>query len=562
MRSIIFRLTAYFLVFICCVFGVIYLLATGIQRQSLEKTRNLADRMGAEYLRGQWEKQAKAMVDLYAEQLVRPLYVMDIQTIQDMTAVVGRQGSMASIHVLDDKGRVLSDGAKDPAQTGLVYSPDMRLGPDTFLVKSPIVAGPRVLGSVVAEFDIKAILQAGDDLNAKARKIFDLAAADNARQLGTLFVFAALVGVLGATLLTRGLTWRIDKISDSIEQLARHDYDIVLSGDSRDEIGRLGTTLRHVAASLRDSTVTKSYLEALINNMPVGMAVTDQAGRILVSNPCFRDLCGPSGGPPAPLAEALPLDPPGLDPLLDELRRKETMVSRDITLSCPERIVDAHLLGVPIAANGKPADTHFLFVIHDISERKNFERRLADLANHDHLTGLANRRSIITAMEEELRLYREDQEKGFWLAFVDLDEFKTINDTLGHAAGDVILSAVAIRLAEASRVSDVVARLGGDEFLVLLRGDIPPAKAKEIGQRFLEYARGPFFVNGAQVSVSASIGLARSDRRHASADDILREADAAMYEAKKLGRDRLVILPYELASQDIKGNVSHPEPKW
>jgi diguanylate cyclase (GGDEF)-like protein len=160
--------------------------------------------------------------------------------------------------------------------------------------------------------------------------------------------------------------------------------------------------------------------------------------------------------------------------------------------------------------------------------------RLAHSALHDGLTGLPNRALLSDRIAQALsRPHRRGRRVA--LLFVDLDRFKVVNDSLGHAAGDVLLRQAADRLSAATRDADTVARLGGDEFVVLCE-DIDPARAEQIAQRIVDAFRAPFVLDGHGTVVTASVGVAIADA-HATAAQLLRDADTAMYRVKHGGRN-------------------------
>jgi diguanylate cyclase (GGDEF)-like protein/PAS domain S-box-containing protein len=177
----------------------------------------------------------------------------------------------------------------------------------------------------------------------------------------------------------------------------------------------------------------------------------------------------------------------------------------------------------------------------DVTDSARARRELEHRATYDTLTGCHNRSSILGALEEELR---REAEGGLGVVYVDLDEFKPVNDRLGHAAGDELLVLVAKRLAEASRDSDLVGRLGGDEFLLVLR-DIPGSEvAMRVAERVCGLLSTPFEVSGSPVRLSGSVGVACSDRgTDVSADELVKRADAAMYLSKGQRQGRPVLSP-------------------
>ena len=188
-----------------------------------------------------------------------------------------------------------------------------------------------------------------------------------------------------------------------------------------------------------------------------------------------------------------------------------------------------------------PAVRGIVINIHDATDRKLAEEQLAHQALHDPLTGLANRTLLRDRTDHALaRRQRNDEDVA--IIFCDLDGFKAVNDSLGHAAGDRLLAEVAVRLVDAVRPSDTVARLGGDEFAVLLEGSHHlETEAATIAERVRQVVSDPVVIEGMPLVLTASIGLAIAGHDgQQCADELLRDADTAMYEAKEQGRDCVV----------------------
>ena len=179
----------------------------------------------------------------------------------------------------------------------------------------------------------------------------------------------------------------------------------------------------------------------------------------------------------------------------------------------------------------------------DISERKQAEERIHQLAFYDALTGLANRRLLMDHLQHALAASARHGSRGA-LIFVDLDHFKTINDTLGHGVGDQLLREVAARIRYCVRLGDTVARLGGDEFVVLIEDldettEIAASQAEGVGRKIMTALSQPYRLGGSLQHSTPSLGIALFAGGQADADELLRQADLAMYQAKAEGRNSL-----------------------
>ncbi len=173
----------------------------------------------------------------------------------------------------------------------------------------------------------------------------------------------------------------------------------------------------------------------------------------------------------------------------------------------------------------------------DITQRKNAERQIVHQAYHDALTGLPNRMLFYDRLTQALSLARRD-ERGLAVLFLDLDQFKLVNDTLGHGAGDRLLVEIARRLQSSLRDSDTVARVGGDEFTLLLRNIDDGGDAARAAQKVLEAIARPAEIDGQRLYLTTSIGISTYPADGEDAEALLTNADIAMYRAKELGRSR------------------------
>jgi diguanylate cyclase (GGDEF)-like protein/PAS domain S-box-containing protein len=185
------------------------------------------------------------------------------------------------------------------------------------------------------------------------------------------------------------------------------------------------------------------------------------------------------------------------------------------------------------------AIVNYLAVFHDVSERKEREAQLESLAHFDPLTGLPNRMLLYDRLDQAVAI-ADRQRQHFALLFIDLDEFKPVNDAHGHDVGDEVLKQVGQRLNLVIRGMDTAARLGGDEFVVILTDIRNRENAEGVAEKIIDELSKPYEVAGATLSISASIGASLYQGEQGAAMDLLRTADEAMYQAKRDGKRRVI----------------------
>jgi diguanylate cyclase (GGDEF)-like protein len=206
------------------------------------------------------------------------------------------------------------------------------------------------------------------------------------------------------------------------------------------------------------------------------------------------------------------------------------------------------------------APKYLIALIEDVTERKKAEQRVAFLAHHDALTGLANRAALTQKIDEAAARQRRRGEP-FSVLLLDLDRFKQVNDTLGHPAGDILLTKVAARLKSLLRETDVLARLGGDEFAIIQAGEPDQREAaKALADRVIGALGKPFDIEGGDISIGTSIGIALAPEHDVGSDSLLKMADLALYRAKSAGRNGYRFFDAEMsevanARQEIESDL-------
>jgi diguanylate cyclase (GGDEF)-like protein/PAS domain S-box-containing protein len=284
---------------------------------------------------------------------------------------------------------------------------------------------------------------------------------------------------------------------------------------------------------------TLSLLGATLDSTADGILVVDSNGRITRVNRRFGEMWG--------LSESVLAsrdDDQALAAVLEQLRDPEAFVSKVRELYAQPGAESHDVIefndGRVFERYSKPQRVHGAVVgrvwsFRDVTDHKRLENELAHQAFHDSLTDLANQALFRDRVGHALtRAARQPNRLA--VLFLDLDNFKTVNDSLGHTAGDELLVAVAGRLQSCLRPADTAARLGGDEFAVLLEDLGSDEDASEVAERIIETLRVPLSISGKEIFVRASLGIA-FDEEGTSADTLLRNADAAMYRAKREGKN-------------------------
>jgi len=192
------------------------------------------------------------------------------------------------------------------------------------------------------------------------------------------------------------------------------------------------------------------------------------------------------------------------------------------------------------------SDPDLIVQMQDIRERKEAETKLRQIAFHDTLTGLPNRAYFRDQLAKALARAKRDENARFALMFLDFDRFKAVNDSLGHGAGDELLIGFATRINGVVRSTDTVARLGGDEFAVLVEEVTGDERVIDLAKRIQDTFRAPFCIAGTNITSSASIGIAFGSGKYDSLDDVIRDADLAMYKAKTSGKARYAVFDSSL----------------
>jgi diguanylate cyclase (GGDEF)-like protein len=293
--------------------------------------------------------------------------------------------------------------------------------------------------------------------------------------------------------------------------------------------------------SKSDVLLLASRFDTALNNMSHGLCMFDARGRLVVANREARallDLQPESEAPQPPWSAILAHFARVRQVSAADARR----VWRDIRArldDVSDAVVCLEIEGrrvIEITVHGMQ-DRGAVFVLKDVTDRRDAEAAIYRMAHFDAVTGLANRSSFEERLNAVIEESRASGERAAML-FLDLDDFKQVNDTLGHGRGDRLLTLVAERLIAVTKRSDIVARWGGDEFVILQRHARKEAETAALANLIIEKIGQPFDIDGYQVVVGVSVGVASTPRDANTAEELLRNADMALYAAKADGRGR------------------------
>ena len=336
-------------------------------------------------------------------------------------------------------------------------------------------------------------------------------------------------------LAARSLSGPIEALRQRAHAIANGNVDVPMEQHSGiHELQLLGSDLERMRATL---VAREARHAAVLDNAAEGILTLDRNGCILSANRSAQDLfsCAPGRHQGLPLALALGASPATF---LDSNGRFH-LENRKIVNIPPDRDRKRGSRELSITASvflqeGEPV--HVLLV-QDITQHKALQDRLQFLAYHDVLTGLPNRQQFAETLQSALDAAQRSGRK-LAVLYLDLDHFKVINDSLGHQYGDLLLQQAAERLLACVRESDIVARMGGDEFTVLL-GDIEQRDdAGRVADKIIEALSAPFDLRHYEHYVGASIGIVFYPEDGKQADELVKQADTAMYQAKTSGRNR------------------------
>jgi len=370
------------------------------------------------------------------------------------------------------------------------------------------------------------------------------------RMFYTLIGAACLIGIVflsGVFLARRYIVQPILRIGEAAKRISGGDFSSRLEIATRDELSTLAHTFNQMVVQteqlLSALNLRRRRADDIIASLPAGLIVVNNTLKVRSVNRTFREMFGLKNGEDVSgreLADILPLP---------DLRQQAQAVLaggialRGIDAALGEKWLRLTITGIRLAEEEEEEEEDdLLVVVEDITELKAQAVHIEQLAFYDPLTGLPNR--LLRDRVQRALTHSTRHKNHGAILFIDLDNFKALNDTKGHNIGDLLLIEAAKRLQDCIRSGDTVARLGGDEFVVVLdelneNTRQAAAQAQDIGEKVLASLNQPFNLQGFEHYSSASIGISLFRDNEISIDDLFRHADTAMYQAKTSGRNTL-----------------------
>jgi len=391
----------------------------------------------------------------------------------------------------------------------------------------------------------------------------------------TILLGAALTvelsGLFLTASITRDISKRIKAMLGMTDQISKGNYRVSLATRSTDEVGRLTGALNKMARDLdreqhraeRAVVLAEGALKEAKRVAHIGSWEWNVGADQFVASKEFLRLSEASPACFDPHYDGFirmirPHDRAAVDETIQAAMRSGASFTVDYRIAtmgdvdrwiCVQGTVERDGSGVPVRLVGTASD---------ITDRKRSEERLAHLAQHDTLTGLPNRALLIDRLRQAIAFSQRNHVSGA-LFFMDLDHFKELNDTQGHAAGDRLLIAVAECLKGRIRDVDTVARSGGDEFLIVLSNLASPDAANAVARHVLGAFAQPFSVDGRELYVTASVGISIFPGDSLDVETLIRDADTAMYQAKKLGRNKYQFFSAQMHHHALLAQAMHDD---
>src|SRR5579862_4863256 len=489
-------------------------------------------------LEGDLEARANSVAKVTATLLSTAFAAHNPTAITPIAGKLLEERDIERVEVTDAQGTVLFSGENPHVESGDRSEQDQAALPP-LRVTTAIASGPRAAAGGAGTLNIWVSREEMQETLASIRAQLEHQQGSQLRRMRAMLARITLpllaLGLLGAWFIATRLARPISALIKSADRIGEGDYTRQPHVARRDELGELQHALERMRQKLSETTITKNYLDTVLNSLSDAVIVTAPDGLIKSCNEATQRLLGYS--------EAELVGKPLLG-FIDPAHRGAV----NLATAAPEaretvlRTASGQTIPVSMASSTiTSADPQFqgaIYVARNTTERKRAERRIRYLARYDTLTKMPNRMQFQHLLQQSIARARRNQ-RSLALLYLDLDRFKEVNDTFGHAAGDRTLEILSERLTRALSKETVIGRLAGDEFAMFVDG-LPAdtdnrATLSTLARTLLDEISRTFYVNQQEVYLTASAGIAICPYDAENVIDLIRNADAAMYHSKQNG---------------------------
>lgn len=514
------------------VFGVMLSVFYGQYRWLTEQ---IVDASSTEYnqlVETNFEQRARSELQVAADNLLAAAVEKQPRDIfLALNTILIENENLTGTRYVDSSGQAWESGSypQSIVSTGTTWL-ERRL-----IIDHSVVVNDIEVGVLSAAFDLT-------ELHAESARFTDEITNTEIESRRVSYLWAG-VGTLAAVLLlgvavwflVRNQTKRIVQLRIQAEKFRDADFGEPLSESRHDELGELAAVFNDMRQRLRNTTHSRDYVDSILSGMNEAIIVTGDDGKITRINTATTHLLGYEEGE---------LIDTSIDYVVNT--EKGRSLANDSPSGLPREAIFESKFGelIPVSYTCSVVEddsgtaARRIYAAQNITERQRAEKRIRYLARIDPLTKIPNRMQLQHLLQRGIARARRAG-KSLCLFYIDVDHFKEINDTFGHLAGDTTLETVAERLKAALPEHSIIGRLAGDEFAVIVDGLSPDEQGivdtSELAQKLLNRLADPFFVQGHEVFMTASMGVAYYPKDAANVIDLIRNADAALYHAKKSG---------------------------
>lgn len=482
-------------------------------------------------LDGSFERRARARLHRIADALIlEPGTEAAIANADLVQHVVQGEDDFLGLRFVADDGSVIEAGdtGDDLEEPGAAWF-ENRL-----ILSYDVVEGEKYYGTLYGHFDLADLAEAREEFRDAM-----LAAAAMERTRSLAWIAFSMAVML---LLCAGVVWsiiraqnkRIRELKEQAQKLSASNFGEPLSGPRGDELGNLIDVFNDMRKHLKETTISRDYVDNILGGMNEAVIVTSADGVITRVNHATERMLEYSD-------DELVGKP--LEHIIDQSRSGPLKTDAPTGIPMEATLLTKTGEAVPVSYTGStigddPDTSERIYAAQNVTERRKAEQRIRYLARIDALTKVPNRMQFQHLLQRAIARAKRTK-SALCLFYIDVDHFKEINDTFGHLAGDTTLETVAERLSAALPDDTVIGRLAGDEFAVIVDNIRDPSSSlpelDRLAREVLDRLADPFYVQGHEVFMTASMGIACYPADAADVIDLIRNADAALYHAKKNG---------------------------